>query len=139
MEPSRTKSYNGRFLEKGENLLAYELFTQRSIFVLILIIIQNSKIELLKAASPSAKTAQIVSFKVCKNKNKKSQQNLYKPFQSLAPFTSQSLTITRSWNAQCSYFIMLAKPRIKHRIISRWCPLFVQIIQFSVVLKALVI
>ena len=84
----------------------------------------------------SAKAAQIVSMKICENKTKKSA----KPVQAFSePGTIYITKFNNYEKLECSRFIILAKPRIKHRIISRWHPFFAQIFQYDFVLRALVI
>lgn len=75
-------------------------------------------------------------MKICENKTKKSA----KPLQAFSePGTIYITKFNNYEKLECSRFIILAKPRIKHRIISRWYPFFAQIFQFDFVLRALVI
>lgn len=90
-------------------------------FLYLLIIVQNSKI--IWSCSKlllSANTVQIVSLKICKNKNKEVSKAFTSPFWAWHYLHHKVQQLREK--LECSDFIILAKPRRKQRIISRWCP-----------------
>lgn len=111
----KVKSSYMQIIHTAVNIHSHIIITQNSVIELFLTYLSYCSNLLLL----SAKRAQIVSFKECKNKNKKSA----KPLQAFSkPGTIYITKFNNYEKLECSCFIILAKPRIKQRIISRWCP-----------------
>lgn len=141
-----TKHYSERTSRKRWSLPTCKLFTEVNVHFYTYSY-SNSKIIY---SCPTlllllAKAAQIVSLKICKNKTKKSAhksktKTLAKPLQGFSePGTIYITKFNNYEKLECSCFIIRAKPRIKHRIISRWCPFLYRFFNSTLFLKAFVL